>query len=106
GVQWLVNDGSGRFAFRRIGSLPGAYSPLAIDLDGDGDRDIVAVSGFNEWSRADAVSLAWFENDGSQGFTRHDVAPEPTHLVVVDGADFDNDGKVELVTGGFCFYPP
>ncbi|HEX2099884.1 MAG TPA: VCBS repeat-containing protein [Candidatus Synoicihabitans sp.] len=106
GVQWLENNGRGEFAFRRIGSLPGAYSPLAIDLDGDGDRDVVAVSGFNDWSNVHAVSLAWFENNGRQGFTRHDLARQPTHLVVVVGADLDYDGQVELVTGGFCFYPP
>jgi len=106
GVQWLENDGAGRFAFRRIGSLPGAYSPLVIDLDGDGDRDVMAVSGFNDWSRPDAVSLAWFENNGAQNFTRHVLAHEPTHLVVVDGADLDRDGSIELVTGSFGFYPP
>ncbi len=106
GLQWLENDGRGRFSFHRIGDFPGAYSPVATDLDADGDLDVVAVSGFNEWSRLEAASLMWFENDGHQKFAPHVLAHAPTHLVVVKGADMDQDGSIDLVTGGFCFYPP
>lgn len=106
GVQWLENDGSGHFAYRRIGDLSGAYSPLVVDIDGDGDMDVIATSGFNDWTKGDAVSLMCFENDGSQSFSPRPLARVPTHLVVVDGADMDGNGFVELVTGGFHFYPP
>lgn len=106
GVQWLENDGRGRFTFRRIGEMSGAYSPCVVDIDGDGDRDIVVSSGFNDWRSSDAIALAVFENDGRQQFVRRTLAFEPTHLIVVDTADFDGDGRPELVTGGLCFYPP
>jgi hypothetical protein len=106
GVQWLENDGRGKFTFHRIGTFPGAYSPLIVDIDGDGDRDIVAVSGFNDWSKPDAVALMYFENDGGQSFTPRVLAHQPTHLIVVKGADMANDGRVSLVTGSFAFYPP
>ncbi|MFP4283130.1 MAG: FG-GAP repeat domain-containing protein [Opitutales bacterium] len=106
GVQWLQNHDGQRFTFHRIGDFAGAYSPLAIDLDGDGDQDVVAVSGFNDWSDPQAASLVCFENDGQQRFTRRVLARAPTHLIVVDGADMDNDGAPELVTGGVYFYPP
>jgi hypothetical protein len=47
-----------------------------------------------------------FENDGHQNFTPRVLAHEPTHLVVVKAADMFNDGRIELVTGSFAFYPP
>src|SRR5690606_29429943 len=46
GIQGLENQGDGRFAFRRVGAMTGAYSPRAADLDGDGDMDLIAVSCF------------------------------------------------------------
>jgi hypothetical protein len=106
GLQWLQNNGAGRFTFHRVGDLAGAYSPVIVDLDGDGDRDLVAASGFNDWTRPAAMALAWFENDGRQNFVRRDLASAPTHLVVVDAGDLVGDARVELVTGSFAFYPP
>jgi hypothetical protein len=106
GVQWLENLGGGRFAFHRIGDFPGCYSPVGTDLDGDGDTDLVATSGFNDWSRPEAVSLMAFENLGGGRFEPRPLAHAPTHLIVVKAADLYNDGRVQLVTGAFVFYPP
>lgn len=106
GVQWLENDGRGSFRYHRIGNFAGAYSPLVIDFDGDGDRDIVSVSGFNDWTNPAAVTMVCFENDGQQRFTARPLAFNPSHLIVIDAADFDGDGQLDLVTGSLGFYPP
>jgi hypothetical protein len=106
GVQWLENLGDGKFAFHRVGDFPGCYSPVAVDLNGDGRPEIVACSGFNDWNDKNAVSLMAFENQGANVFVPRPLAHAPTHLVVVKAGDLFNDGRVELVTGAFMFYPP
>ncbi len=106
GVQWLENQGDGRFAYRRIGDMVGAYSPRAADLDGDGDMDVVAVSCFADWADPAAVSLRAWINDGRQRFTPVTLAHHPTHLVALDIGDLDGDGVPELVTGGMHAFPP
>ncbi len=106
GVQWLENDGNGGFKYHRIGDFSGAYSPIAVDVDQDGDLDIVASSCFNDWIREDAYSLTCFVNDGSLNFTAVPLASEPSHISVVKAVDLDGDGIEELVTGGFHAYPP
>ena len=106
GVQWLENLGQRKFAYHRVGDFPGAFSPVVVDIDGDGDQDIVCSSVFNDWNDKNAVSLMCFENDGTNHFTPRVLAHDPTHLVVVKAADLFNDGRIELVTGAFMFYPP
>jgi hypothetical protein len=106
GVQWLENLGEGKFSYHRVGDFPGAFSPVVVDLKGDGHKDIVVCSGFNDWTKQDAVSLMCFENDGTNHFTPRILAHVPTHLIVVKAADLFNDGRIELVTGAFMFYPP
>jgi hypothetical protein len=66
----------------------------------------VALSGFNDWTKPQAVSLVWFRNDGRQNFTPHVLAYKPTHLVSVAVGDFDGNGRPALVTGNFYSYPP
>jgi hypothetical protein len=106
GVQWLENMGGGKFAFHRVGDFPGAFSPVVADLKGDGHQDIVACSGFNDWNDKNAVCLMCFENDGSNHFTPRILSRDLTHLIVIKAADLFNDGRIELVSGAFMFYPP
>ena len=106
GVQWLENAGGLSFRFHRIGDFPGASSPQAGDIDGDGDLDIVAVSAYNDWAKPDAYSLALFENDGSMRFTVRGIATTPTHLITVAVGDLNGDGRSDLATGGMHMSGP
>jgi hypothetical protein len=106
GVQWLENKGALQFLYHRIGNLPGAYAAKGVDVDRDGDLDVVAVSGFNDWDNPDASSMVWFENSGDMEFVYHNLVSEPTHLLVLDSSDMDKDGWVDFVSGGFYAYPP
>jgi hypothetical protein len=99
GVQWLENTGSA-FTYHRLADIPGASSPQAADMDGDGDLDIVVVSAYNNWADPAAQSLVWLENDGRMRFTLRDLASAPTHLVTLATGDLDGDGRPDLVTGG------
>ncbi|MCZ6834959.1 MAG: VCBS repeat-containing protein [Planctomycetota bacterium] len=106
GVQWLENDGDLNFTFHRLTDFPGAYAPTALDFDGDGDLDLVAVSCFNYWNTPAAQSLIWLENNGDRTFTTHALANDPTHQITIAVGDFNNDGTPDLVTGGMHFYAP
>ncbi len=107
GVQWLENLGDGNFKFRRIGYLGGAYSPIEVDLDQDGFMDVVAVSAFINYGMVSPLpSLMWFKNDGKQNFTPYVLAYSPAQLLTVAAADFDKDGRMELITGSFHCNPP
>ncbi len=106
GVQWLENDGLGNYEYHRITDIPGAHSPLVVDIDEDGILDIVVVSGFNDWTLDTSVSVVCLKQDEKKNFETVCLANQPTHLISVDGADFDGDGEIELVTGTFMYYPP
>lgn len=108
GVQWLENKGAGEFKYHRIGLLPGAYSPIAVDLDRDGAMDVVASSAYADWNNKNrnVVSLMWFKNDGNMDFESRALAHTPKDLITLAAADFDGDGLPVLVTGGFYIYPP
>jgi hypothetical protein len=106
GVQWLENEGGGKFKFHRVGNLPGAYSACAADLNGDGFMDLVTTSCFADWSNPKSVSLMAWINDGQQNFTPKVLAHRPTHLVTAAVGDLDGNGVPVIVTGGFHAYPP
>jgi len=108
GVQWFENAGQGFFRLHRIGDLPGAYSPIGVDLDGDGAMDVVAVAAYSDWNNANrkVVSLTWFRNDGRMNFKAHVLARQPKDLITLDAGNFDGSGNPSLVTGGFYIYPP
>jgi hypothetical protein len=106
GLQWLENLGAGKFSYHRIGDMPGCYSPSCADLDGDGDIDIVTVSGFNQINDSSSVWMTAWLNDGQQNFSAVPLANEPTRLITVATGDLDGNGVPVLVTGGLHATPP
>jgi len=106
GVQWLENKGNLKFEFHRICNFTGAYNVRPVDIDGDGDLDLFSVSAFNLWDKQESMSFIWLENDGKQQFTRHNITNNPTHLITLELGDFNNDGLMDMVTGGMYAYPP
>lgn len=62
-----------------------------VDLDGDGDLDLMASGG-------EGTQVVWWENQGPAGFRRAGewIASEPD-VRAVKIADFDNDGKPDLL---------
>lgn len=106
GIQWLENRGDGLFKLRRVGKFPGAYSPCAADLNGDGFTDLLAVSTLAFWSDPESVSMMAWLNDGREGFTPVVLAHRPIQLVTAAIGDLDGNGIPVIVTGGFHALPP
>jgi len=106
GVQWLENKGNANFEFHRICDLPGAYNVRPADIDKDGDIDLFAVSGFNQWDTPEAQSFIWLENKGNMQFVKRDIANKPTHLITLEMGDFNKDGLMDMITGSMHLSPP
>jgi FG-GAP-like repeat len=67
-----------------------------IDLDGDRDLDLVQTE-----ADASDARVAWFENDGKGGWTRHLIRDRGQHqdFHALAVADFDGDGDHDVFSG-------
>ncbi len=101
GVAWLENDGSGYFTKHELTRVWGAFIGHPVDIDSDGDIDIVIGTFqipemFPDATRTDLVVL---ENNGNQQFTRHNITNLLRYIITFDSGDIDGDGDVELIGG-------
>lgn len=76
-------------------TFAGATAVGASDLDGDGDVDVVATS-------ITQNIIAYFENDGTQNFTKHIIATgENSSNLIIE--DFNNDNKPDLFVSAYDY---
>lgn len=76
---------------------------IFIDLDGDGDLDVLIGSGGNEFKRGiNAHMLRYYQNDGKGKLKKmqENIPPAIGNFSCIVAEDFDNDGDADLFIGG------
>jgi hypothetical protein len=69
-----------------------ARAVFAADMDGDGDTDVLSVSGGD-------AKIAWYENNGSEDFRLRTIATNAYGANSIFAADLDGDGDVDVLSG-------
>lgn len=77
---------------------------LIHDMDGDGDNDLIVISGGNAFNMNDNRYLSRFYiNDGKGSFTRASNFPViRTNAGAIYSFDYDNDNDPDLIIAGRC----
>jgi len=107
--QLLLDRGQGRFD----SAPPGPWNEdaesedmaaLWIDVDSDGDLDLIVASGSVEWEEGhSALRDRLYLNDGNGGFTHAPpdaLSEAATCTSCIIAADYDRDGDLDLFIGG------
>ncbi|MEM7107246.1 MAG: FG-GAP-like repeat-containing protein [Bacteroidota bacterium] len=93
-IKWIELAGSATFEDQGL---------LVFDADGDSDLDIyVASGGYESFPNSIQLRDRLYLNDGDNQFK---IAPDAVPTInqnssVVRGADYDNDGDIDLFVGG------
>lgn len=107
GIYIFLNDGNLNFNQAWFYQMNGAYKAIARDFDLDGDLDIAAISFFPDYIRHPEESFVYLENRGGLRFKDYSF-PEASkgRWMVMDAADKDGDGDIDLALGSFVYFLP
>jgi hypothetical protein len=109
-VVAFLNRGEGRFETRTLDAAPhpafGSSGIQVVDLDGDGDRDVLRTNGdvYDSPLLKPYHGVSWLENRGPGPFAPHPIGPlYGAHRAVA--GDLDGDGDLDIIATSFLGEP-
>ena len=93
-VGWLENLGENNWTWHKLETKPGTIEALPIDIDGDGDYDIVSIIS----QLSEQIVVFW--NDGFGNFTSEILFNASTTFFGMSGiniADIEGDGDQDIL---------
>jgi hypothetical protein len=103
-VSWIRQAAPGEYVERTIAEVPAPAHVEPVDIDGDGDLDLVVAdlgALFPDNRRIGSVIV--LENDGASRFTVHPVAEGLARVADVRAGDLDGDGDIDLAVAAFGY---
>lgn len=100
-IDAFLNQGAGQFKKETIYQAPepayGSSSISLVDLDQDGDLDLLYTNGdtMDSFDLRPSHSVQWLENRGTFPFQHHHIAPLTGAYCATHG-DFDGDGDIDI----------
>jgi tetratricopeptide (TPR) repeat protein len=108
-IEVFLNTGDGVFENKMLWKAQrpsyGSSGIQLVDLDQDGDVDILYANGdsFDSFLPKPYHSVQWLENDGGYAFVHHHLTSMPG-VHAARAGDFDQDGDLDVVATAFL--PP
>jgi len=98
-IVWYENiDGQGTFGQQQIitNNANGAREVYAIDIDGDGDMDVISASHYTNIEH----KVAWYENTDGQGTFGNEqiITTNALGALSVFATDIDGDGANDVIS--------
>ncbi|MGB0699399.1 MAG: FG-GAP repeat domain-containing protein [Candidatus Poseidoniaceae archaeon] len=93
-VGWLENLGDNNWTWHKLETKPGAIEATPVDMDGDGDYDIVSIIS----QLSEQIVVFW--NDGTGNFTSEILFDATTTFFGMSGiniVDIENDGDQDIL---------
>ena len=95
-IAWYENDGAADPSFTAhtiTTSANSVRSVYAVDIDSDGDLDILSASQGDD-------KIVWYESDGASdpSFTANTITTSADGAFSVYAADVDNDGDMDVLS--------